>query len=98
VNEYISFLSIPRDLYVEYPDGKDNKINGLYAKYAFKHQSKEKGIAILKRKISQITGEKIDYYVNIDFNGFIKTVDAIGGVDITVPQNFVDTQYPDGNW
>lgn len=96
--KYISFLSIPRDLYVEYPNGDNGKINGLYAKYSFKHNSKEKWMSILKRKISQITGEKIDYYLNIDFNGFVKTIDAIGWVNITVPNNFVDTQYPDGNW
>ena len=30
----------------------------------------------------------IDYYVRINFNGFIEAVDAVGGVDVNVPFDF----------
>lgn len=95
--KYINLFSIPRDLYVDYPNEHNARINGVYATYSTKYNSEEIGMQVLKRKISQITGEKINYYINIDFDGFIKIIDAIGWIPITVDKNFVDYQYPDGN-
>ncbi len=96
----ISMLSIPRDLYVEYDDNKwsEWKINGIYAKNYYKSESKQKWMEALKSKVSKITWEKIDYFVNVDFNWFTKVIDALGWIEINVPNNFVDDQYPDGNW
>jgi LCP family protein required for cell wall assembly len=93
-------LSIPRDLYVEYDDNKwsEWKINGIYAKNYYKSESKQKWMEALKSKVSKITWEKIDYFVNVDFNWFTKVIDALGWIEINVPNNFVDDQYPDGNW
>ncbi len=36
--------------------------------------------------MDEIIGEEIDYYVEIDFDGFKKIIDTIGGVDINVDQ------------
>lgn len=96
----ISMLSIPRDLYVEYDDSNNSewKINGIYAKYYYKSESKDTWMKALQNKITQITGEKIDYYVNVDFNWFTKVIDALGWIEINVPNNFVDDKYPDNNW
>ncbi|PZM84805.1 hypothetical protein DLH72_02945 [Candidatus Gracilibacteria bacterium] len=107
----VSLLSIQRDLYVNYPD-KDGhgKINSVYAHYYFKElkgnikseEAKQKAdrIAIekLASKIKDITGETVDYYVNVDFDGFKKVIDTIGGVEIDVKEDLVDRTYPDGNW
>ncbi len=98
---HITMLSIPRDLYVNYWDYNkawkkiSGKINGLYVHYLSKLQDEEDAVKKLEEKITQITNEKIDYYVNIDFNGFIKLVDAIGWVQIDVPKTLVDHKYPD---
>ncbi len=99
----ISMLSIPRDLYVEYPElnklEKDAwKINWLYAKYKFNNESKKIWMNILKSKITEITWEKIDYFINIDFNWFIQIIDTIWWIEITIPKQFVDDRYPDKNW
>lgn len=95
----ISMLSIPRDLYVDYPEDDENwKINWLYAQYRFENNSQSVGMEILKTKISEITWEEIDYFVNIDFNWFKEIIDTIWWIEITIPQNFVDEQYPDWNW
>ena len=96
----ISMLSIPRDLYVEYNDENNSewKINGIYSKYYYSTQSKEKWMLALQDKITEITGEKIDYYINVDFNWFTKVIDALWGIEINIPENFVDDQYPDDNW
>jgi anionic cell wall polymer biosynthesis LytR-Cps2A-Psr (LCP) family protein len=32
----------------------------------------------LKTKIEEITGKEVDYYMNVDFNGFREVVDALG--------------------
>jgi hypothetical protein len=49
-------------------------------------------------KVSQLTGQKIDFFVNIDFQWFEKIIDVIGWVELTIEQPFVDYQYPDGKW
>ncbi|MDD2907215.1 MAG: LCP family protein [Candidatus Gracilibacteria bacterium] len=96
-NKIISMLSIPRDLYVKYP-GNDNyygRINGIYSRYMYQKDDPVYGMQMLEKKITEITGQKIDYFVNVDFSGFKKIIDTIGGVTIDVPENFVDYQYPD---
>jgi len=98
-NKLITMLSVPRDLYVEYDNlGNWGKINWLFAKYSFENNSKEYWMEILKNKISEITWEKIDFFINIDFNWFKDIIDTIWGIKITIPDNFVDYQYPDWNW
>ncbi|MDD3144544.1 MAG: LCP family protein [Candidatus Gracilibacteria bacterium] len=98
-NKIISMLSVPRDLYVKYP-GDDNyygRINGIYSRYMYQKNDATYGMQMLETKIAEITGAKIDYFVNVDFSGFKKIIDTIGGINIDVPENFVDYQYPDGN-
>jgi anionic cell wall polymer biosynthesis LytR-Cps2A-Psr (LCP) family protein len=34
-------------------------------------------MTMLAEKITEITGQKIDYYVNVDFKGFIEMIDTI---------------------
>ncbi len=99
----ISMLSIPRDLYVEYPNSKNYpniirkwKINKIYELFLWEWE--DLAISKLGEKITEITGENIDYYVNIDFNWFKEIVDTLWWVEVTVPKNFVDYKYPDGKW
>ena len=95
----ISMLSIPRDLYVEYPWNDSSwKINWLYAKYKFENNSEEIWMNVLKKKIIDITWEKIDYFINLDFNWFKEIIDTIWWIEITISSDFVDEQYPDWNW
>lgn len=93
----VTMLSIPRDFYVEYPTWWAWRINELYTKW-LKSFSEKKAMTYLEEKIEQITWEKTDYFVNIDFAGFIKFVDLLDWVDIDVPNDLVDTEYPDNNW
>ena len=95
----ISMLSVPRDLYVQYPwENYYWKINGVYQRYMWQKKSMDYWMEMLGKKITQITWEKIDYYVNIDFGWFMEIVDTIWWVVIEVPQDFVDYEYPDNNW
>lgn len=76
----IILISIPRDLWVN-----NAKIN-----YAFPSG----GGDLSKKLISEITGVNIDYFLAIDFNGFIKVVDLLGGINLKVTKPFVDNYYP----
>lgn len=50
----------------------------------------------LSDKIQEITGEKMDHYLNIDFDGFTKFVDLLGGIEVDVEKDLVDDRYPSG--
>ena len=45
--------------------------------------------------VTQLTGQPVQYNVGADFGGFDQIVDAIGGVDITVPETF-SIDFPSG--
>lgn len=92
----ISMLSIPRDLYVDYPLGGRGKINEIYSRGIHAKESTSQAMNDLADKVREITGEKMDHYINIDFDGFTKFVDLLGGIDVTVEEDLVDNEYPSG--
>jgi len=47
------------------------------------------GVAQLKNEMQSLFGFPVDFYISIDMNAFADLVDAIGGVQITVPFNMV---------
>ncbi len=69
-------LSIPRDSYAEIPGHETTKIN---AAYAFG------GAALQIRTVEQFLGLKVDHVAIVDFTGFEKLIDAVGGVEVNVP-------------
>jgi LCP family protein required for cell wall assembly len=91
-NNKVTLVSIPRDLW--FPDLTMNvkKINGAYA-YG-EAIKKGGGLSLAEAAITKITGQPVDYGIRIDFSGFIKAVDIIGGLDINVDNTFDDYQYP----
>lgn len=93
----VSLFSIPRDLYVAYPTWWAWRINELYSKW-LKVYSQWKAMTYLQEKVEEITWEKTDYYLNIDFDWFVKFVDLLWWVEIDVPKDLIDTEYPDDNW
>ncbi|GAB0174438.1 MAG: hypothetical protein HHAS10_03170 [Candidatus Altimarinota bacterium] len=91
----VTLLSIPRDLYVSYPEKLGaGRINSLYDL----GKRKNVGIQYLASKVSEITGQTIDHYFVIDFSGFKKVIDLLGGIAIDVPEDLTDREYPDDNW
>ena len=91
----ITLLSIPRDLYVSYPEGKGaGRINSLYEI----GKADKVWVKYLADKVSELTGQPIDHYIVIDFSGFKKIVDILGGVEIDIPEELIDTEYPDENY
>ena len=71
----VSLLSIPRDLWVAIGGGEDHqRINTAY----------QAGTDVLVRTVQGALGVPIHHYVEIDFQGFKKIVDAVGGVSVCV--------------
>ncbi|MGB3955152.1 MAG: LCP family protein, partial [Brooklawnia sp.] len=66
-------VSLPRDSYVPIPDLGQDKLNAAYA-YG--------GPALLTETVEQVTGVRIDGYLEIGFDGFSRVVDAVGGVEV----------------
>ncbi|MCL4353832.1 LCP family protein [Patescibacteria group bacterium] len=85
----VNIISIPRDLWV--PDLK-GKINTAYA--LGQNNNKHKGLLLAEATVSRILNQPIDYGLRVDFNGFVKAVDLVGGLDISVDRSFDDYAYP----
>ena len=88
----VALLSVPRDLLMTTPDYGQVKLNAINA-YA-EAKVKGSGPAAEAAALSAALGEPIDYWARIDFNGFEKVINAIGGVDVTVDRSFTDTTFP----
>lgn len=88
----VSMLSIPRDLLVQIPGYGGGKINAVNALAEQKNDGS--GPQVASDVIGDIFGQKIDYYVKIDFNSFEELIDAVGGIDVYVERSFNDTTYP----
>lgn len=95
IEEKVAAVSLPRDLYVDVPDVYTGKINGAYnAGVAAAPDDRAAGVVMVRDTIEQLYGVYIDGYVTIDFDGFEEVIDAVGGIDITVPEAIVDEDYP----
>jgi polyisoprenyl-teichoic acid--peptidoglycan teichoic acid transferase len=57
-------------------------------------KSEDQGINYLAAKVSEITGQSINHYLVVDFRGFQKIVDVLGGVEVDVPHDLIDRMYP----
>lgn len=90
-------LGIPRDLWVEIPtrDGSgyyDERVNTAYITGETQGYSGG-GAALAEKVVEHNLGIPIDYYVVIDFQGFVRIIDDLGGVDIYVEEEIYDPFY-----
>ena len=76
---FVSVLSIPRDLRVEIPGYGVQKINAAYA-----IKGAEKSI----ETIQSVTGVDLDHYVNIDFEAFRQLTTELGGIYVDVDRRY----------
>jgi LCP family protein required for cell wall assembly len=87
-------LSIPRDLWVDIPTVGYNRINTAHY-FGDYYDYPGGGPALAAETVERNLGIAIDYYVRVNFQGFIDFVDAIGGIDIYVEETIDDPAYPD---
>lgn len=80
---FLSMLSLPRDLRVTVPEHGPQKINAAYA-YG--------GAALLIRTVQSALRVDLDHYVKVDFNAFKEITDTLGGVYVDVDRTYDDGQ------
>lgn len=94
ISNTAAILSLPRDLYVPLPGfNEQDRINTAYFWGEVDHLPGG-GPGYAKETIAYNFGIPVQRYGVIDFDGFKKVIDAIGGVDIDVPYEIVDNEYP----
>lgn len=96
-NKTASMLSLPRDLWVTIPGYWEDRINTAHV-IGDARGYPGGGIALAKKTVQHNLGVPVHRAVRIDFQGFVKLIDAIGGVTIDVPSRVYDARYPDNNY
>jgi len=104
-NKDMAMLSLPRDLLAEIPGNGQTRLNAAY------HYGEEMkrigrtldgkevdGPELSKITIGEITDLPIHYYIAMDFEGFVRLVDKLGGLDIYVDKKIYDPYYPSGDF
>jgi LCP family protein required for cell wall assembly len=104
----VALFSLPRDTVdVPLPPGKAQafygtvpcKINSLWTTATgrpdlFPGNNRQRGFQALKDTLGYLYGIDINYYVEVNFDGFKQVVDAVGGVTINVQFPVLDDAFP----
>ncbi len=77
--DYLSILSLPRDLYVDIPGHGMNKLNAAYS---------IGGWELTEATVERVTGMNIEKAVEIDFKAFSDLTDALGGVYVDIDRRY----------
>src|SRR3990167_1349565 len=85
----VSFLSIPRDIWIE---SLRIKLNSAY--YWGNERQENGGLILAKSSVEEIIGSPVHYAVVIDFVLFKDLIDEVGGIEVDVEDSFVDHRYP----
>ena len=100
VAKTVSMVSVPRDMVdAPLPKGKtfSPKINGLVANVRWNPGNypgySGHGQAVLAYSLGKMLGVHIDYYAQVDLEGFVQAVNAVGGVDVSVDHAMCDARY-----
>ncbi len=80
----VQLVSFPRDSVVQIPAYTDPETGKTTpaTRNRINHAFSTGGPALLVKTVEQLTGVRIDHYLQIDFNGFQSMVDKLGGVDV----------------
>ena len=106
----LAMISIPRDLWIAIPTNRSGlnwttKINGAYSigfddsTFPYKDARFRGALGggnLSSEMVHRVTGLPIQYWIAVDFDGFRKVVDSVGGIDLTVPETLDDPYYPLG--
>jgi len=87
-----ALVSVPRDLSVPIENLGWQRINSINA-YAEAKTPGSGGLSV-SQAVSDILEIPIDYYLTVDFTGFTKIIDDLGGIEINVENTLDDYQYP----
>ncbi|WP_346674492.1 LCP family protein [Enorma phocaeensis] len=83
--QQVTLISIPRDTCITYK-GETMKINAAHT---------EEGAAGMVEAVNELCGIEISHYAEISFDGLVQLVDALGGVEVNVPDEIDDPKAAD---
>lgn len=83
----LHIISIPRDLWLP---SLRTKANAVYQVGL----TQKNGLNFSKTVMGNVVGLPIHYGLRVDFNGFVKIIDALGMIDVEVERTFDDYIYP----
>jgi polyisoprenyl-teichoic acid--peptidoglycan teichoic acid transferase len=92
----VTLISVPRDLYVYIPTVGMDRVNAAY-EYGEMRGYPGGGITLLKDTILYNLGIRIDHLAIVDFDGFRRIVDTLGGLDVPVFCAYTDWHLVDPN-
>lgn len=89
-----SVVSIPRDTLIDRPSCTDTKgtTHDAASGVMFNSAYSTGGAACAVKTVESITGLRMDHYLEVDFSGFEKLINELGGVQITTTKDIKDTQ------
>ena len=87
--QFVIMTAIARDIWLS---SIEKKINAAYSQGEAKRAGG--GLITAKDAVAETLGVAVQYAVRIDFTGFEKAIDTLGGVKVYVDHDFVDTKYP----
>jgi LCP family protein required for cell wall assembly len=94
----VSMTSIPRDYLINNAKLGQRKINAAFAEGFIRNKDWNEAGSYARETVEEISGMKIPYFAVVDFKGFEKVVDLLGGVDVTIDRTFTDYQYPNSSY
>jgi LCP family protein required for cell wall assembly len=109
VNGETAMISVPRNLYGlpfppgtpladKFPDGFEGIANAVYPHVDGRRElaggGDDAAAQAVKQGIAQLLGIPVHYYVLVDMLGFVRVVDALGGIDIYLPERIHTSRSP----
>lgn len=89
----VTLLSIPRDVFIEVPGYGTQRINTVNV-LGEQDNPGTGGPDLIKASLETSFGIGVDNYVRLNFDAFVALIDAVGGIDVDVPQTVIDDAYP----
>ncbi|MCX4764990.1 LCP family protein [Streptomyces sp. NBC_01275] len=87
-----SVVSIPRDTLIDRPSCTDTAgtVHDAASGVMFNSAYSTGGAACAVKTVESLSGIRMDHYLEVDFSGFEKLIDELGGVDVTTTKAIDD--------
>ncbi|MFC8246669.1 LCP family protein [Streptomyces chartreusis] len=87
-----SVVSIPRDTLIDRPEctDTDGRTHDAASGVMFNEAYSTGGAACTVKTVESVTGIRMDHYLEVDFSGFQKLIDELGGVEVTTTKDIKD--------
>ncbi len=89
-NSRIDAVQIPRDTLLDLPSCEDDEHGSTPGGLGMINSALQYGQACSVRAVEALSGVHVDHFVELDFDGFVDMVDALGGVDVCLAEPLRD--------